>query len=230
MRVLEQIKLDLCCDELPVLLIGDGAGVVYSALGVSHQSTEDIAALRALPHLHLLSPADPHEMTAAMTLALRTTAPVYLRMGKSDLGVIHEAPVTMEWGRLLPVRAGNGPLVFVATGSQLKLATKLAQERPGSAVWSAPSLKPLNPEALVSACRPHRMVVTLEEHNILGGLGGAVAEILSQEHPMPVCRLGIPDRFSELCGSYDYLMREHELDFDSASARLLAFTKRHAVV
>ncbi len=226
-RVLEQIKLDLCCDELPVLLIGDGAGVVYSSLGVSHQSAEDIAALRALPHLHLVSPCDPHEMTAAMDLALRTSAPVYLRMGKSDLGAIHQGPVALKWGSLLPVSAGNGPLVFIATGSQVKLATKLAQEWPGSAVWSAPSIKPLDSEAVVSACLAHKMVVTLEEHNILGGLGGAIAEILSEERPMPVCRLGIRDRFSELCGSYNYLMREHGLDLDSASARVHAFVKRH---
>ncbi len=226
-RVLEQIKLDVCCDELPVLFIGDGAGVVYSALGVSHQSAEDIAALRAVAHMRILSPADAHEMKAAMELAFRTPAPVYLRMGKSDLGPIHAEPPALEWGKLLPVRAGSGPLVFIGTGSLLHLAVKLAQDWPGSAVWSAPSLKPLDADALVAACRPHRLVITLEEHNILGGLGGAVAELLSQEHPMPVCRIGVPDRFSRYCGSYAYLMREHGLDLDSARAQVHAFTKKH---
>jgi transketolase len=227
-RVLEQIKLDVCCDELPVLFIGDGAGVVYSALGVSHQSTEDIAALRALPHMRILSPADAHEMKAAMELAFQTPAPVYLRMGKSDLGPVHQAPLKLEWGRLLPLCTGNGPVVFVATGSLAGLAVKLAKDWPGSAVWSAPCLKPLDADSLVAACTPHRIVVTLEEHNILGGLGGAVAEILSQEHPMPICRLGVPDRFSQLCGSYPYLMREHGLDLDSARMRVHAFTKKHS--
>jgi transketolase len=226
-RVLEQIKLDICCDELPVLLIGDGAGVVYSALGVSHQSTEDIAALRALPHIRILSPADAHEMKASMELAFRTPAPVYLRMGKSDLGPVHPAALELEWGRLLPISTGNGPLVFIATGSLVNLAVKLAQDWPESAVWSAPSLKPLDIDSLVAACDRHRLVVTLEEHNILGGLGGAVAEILSQEHPLPICRLGVPDRFSRFCGSYSYLMREHGLDPDSARARIHAFTKKH---
>jgi len=226
-RVLEQIKLDVCCDELPVLFIGDGAGVVYSSLGVSHQSTEDIAALRALAHMRILSPADAHEMKAAMELAFRTPAPVYLRMGKSDLGPVHAAPPALEWGRLLPVSPGDGPLVFIGTGSLVNLAVKLANDWPGAAVWSAPSLKPLDADSLVAACEPHRIVVTLEEHNVLGGLGGAVAEILSQEHPMPVCRIGVPDRFSHFCGSYAYLMREHGLDLDSARAQVHAFTKKH---
>src|SRR5947209_10333759 len=86
MRVLEQIKIDVCYEQLPVLFIGDGAGVVYSTLGTSHQSTEDVAALRAVPHLSILSPADGPEMTACMDLAFRTDGPVYLRMGKADLG------------------------------------------------------------------------------------------------------------------------------------------------
>jgi transketolase len=228
-RVLEQIKLDLCCDELPVLFIGDGAGVVYSTLGVSHQSAEDIAALRALPHMRILSPADAHEMKSAMELAFQTSAPIYLRVGKSDLGLVHTAQPRLEWGRLLPVRPGNGPLVFIATGSLLNLAVTLAKEWPGCAVWSAPSLKPLEIESLVSACGKHRVVVTLEEHNVIGGLGGAVAEILSQEHPLPICRIGVPDQFSRLCGSYSYLMREHGLDIDSVRARIHAFTKKHSL-
>jgi transketolase len=226
-RVLEQIKLDVCCDELPVLFIGDGAGVVYSALGVSHQSTEDIAALRALPNMRILSPADAHEMKSAMELAFATPSPVYLRMGKSDLGPVHTAEPKVEWGRLLPITPGTGDLVFIATGSMVNLAAKLAKDWPGSAVWSTPSIKPLDAESLVAACRGHRLVVTIEEHNVLGGLGGAVTEILAEELPLPVCRLGVPDRFSRYCGSYSYLMREHGLDLDSARARIHAFTKKH---
>src|SRR5437588_8621157 len=91
-RVLEQIKIDVCYEELPVVFIGDGAGVVYSTLGTSHQSTEDVAALRALPHLAILSPADDLEMTACMELAFRREGPVYLRMGKADLGAVHPTP------------------------------------------------------------------------------------------------------------------------------------------
>jgi transketolase len=228
-RVLEQIKLDVCCDKTGVLFIGDGAGVVYSTLGVSHQSTEDIAALRAIPNMRILSPGDPGEMKAAMELGLCTEGPVYLRMGKSDLGVVHSQPPQLEWGKLLPVQVGAGRVVFIATGSMLKLAVALAKDWPGSAVWSAPSLKPLDAGAVVAACAYHRLVVTLEEHNVIGGLGGAVAEILSAEHPLPVCRIGVPDRFARACGSYGHLMQELGLDLESVRTRVLAFSKKHQV-
>src|SRR3974377_2454629 len=88
-RVLEQIKLDVCYENLPVIFVGDGAGVVYSSLGTSHQSTEDIAALRALPGMSIWSPPDDQEMTACMRLARQSEGPVYLRMGKADLGRLH---------------------------------------------------------------------------------------------------------------------------------------------
>jgi transketolase len=228
-RVLEQIKLDVCCDRTGVLFIGDGAGVVYSTLGVSHQSTEDIAALRAIPNMRILSPGDPAEMKAAMELGLRTEGPVYLRMGKSDLGAVHASAPRLEWGKLIPVQVGAGPLVFIATGSMLKLAVTLAKDWPGSAVWSAPSLKPLDADAVVAACAHHRLVVTLEEHNVLGGLGGAVAEILSAENPRPVCRIGVPDRFARACGSYGHLVQELGLDLESVRTRVLAFSKKHQV-
>jgi transketolase len=228
-RVLEQIKLDVCCDGTHVLFIGDGAGVVYSTLGVSHQSTEDIAALRAIPNIRILSPGDPGEMKAAMELGLRAEGPVYLRMGKSDLGVVHPQPPRLEWGKLLPIQAGAGRLVFIATGSMLQTALALARDWPGSAVWSAPSIKPLDAGAVVAACAGHRLVVTLEEHNIIGGLGAAVAEILSTEHPLPVCRIGVPDRFARACGSYAYLLQELGLDLESVRTRVQAFSKKHQV-
>src|SRR5438067_7170191 len=119
-RVLEQIKLDVCYEELPIVFIGDGAGVVYSHLGTSHQSTEDIAALRALPDIAILSPADEHEMSACVGLALEAGRPVYLRMGKADLGPVHDAPPRLQWGRLLPLRPGGGELAWVATGAMAR--------------------------------------------------------------------------------------------------------------
>src|SRR5579871_3742770 len=100
MRVLEQIKLDVCYEPLPVVLVGDGAGIVYSTLGTSHQCTEDVAALRAMPHLAILSPADAAEMTACMEMALRADTPVYLRMGKADLGAVHTTAPAVTWGGL----------------------------------------------------------------------------------------------------------------------------------
>ncbi len=222
-RVLEQIKLDICYQQLPVVLIGDGAGVVYSSLGTSHQSTEDVAALRALPHLGLLSPADAHEMAACMDLALSATGPVYLRMGKSDLGAVHEAPISLIWGELRCLRPGAGSLAWIATGSMVKTAERVAAAWPGSAVWSAPCLKPIDELCIENICRQHEAVIVLEEHSVFGGLGSAVTEIAAAACPTWICRIGIQDRFSKFCGSYQYLMSEHRLNERAVSEQVTAF-------
>ncbi len=126
-RVLEQIKMDVCYESLPVIFIGDGAGVVYSTLGTSHQSTEDVAAARGVPGLSILSPADAAEMTAAMELALAADGPVYLRMGKSDLSVVHSSVPDLQWGRMVRVQDGGGPLAWLATGSMVRTALAAAR-------------------------------------------------------------------------------------------------------
>jgi transketolase len=225
-RVLEQIKMDVCYEELPVVFMGDGAGVVYSTLGTSHQCTEDIAALRAVPHLSILSPADDLEMTAAMNLAFAAPGPVYVRMGKADLGRIHHQPPELQWGRMIPVREGTGPLVWLATGSMVKTAMEAAQSWPGSAVWSVPSLKPLNAWHVASVCSCHDAVIVLEEHSVYGGLASSVCEATAAHAPTWVCAIGIQDRFSRTCGSYDHLIREHGLDVESVKARVTQFVAR----
>jgi transketolase len=227
-RVLEQIKLDACYESLPVVFIGDGAGVVYSTLGASHQSTEDIAALRALPNLAILSPADDVEMAGCMRMALAAAGPVYLRMGKADLGRVHTDAPALCWGKLCPVRPGEGRLAWIATGSMVATALAAAEHWPGSAVWSAPSLKPLDEDDVATCCEAHEAVIVLEEHSIFGGLGSAVAEIAAARCPSWICRIGVGDRFSQFCGSYRYLMEEHRLSVEAVIGQVQAFLTRIA--
>ena len=223
MRVLEQIKIDVCYERLPVVFIGDGAGVVYGQLGASHQSTEDIAALRAIPNIKILSPADASEMTTCMKLALAADGPVYLRMGKADLGDVHAASPSIEWGRLCQVRVGDGPIAWLATGSMVTTALAAGNMWPDCPIWSVPSLKPLDPDSIAAICNRHRAVVVLEEHSVFGGLGSAVAEIAVARAPTWICSIGISDCFSERCGSHAYLMREHGLDVESVVCRVQQF-------
>ena len=228
-RVLEQIKLDVAHDGLPVVLLGDGAGFVYSHLGTSHQSTEDIACTRAIPGMTVLSPADRHEMTACMDFAYASNAPVYLRMGKSDRGDVHDGPlVPLEVGRLLCLREGrsNAP-ALIATGSMVRTALDIAQGEFDAAVWSAPSIKPLSVADVCAVARNSRDIVVLEEHSELGGLGSAVTEIVSEHQPVFVLRIGVRDRFSEHCGTHAYLLGEHGLDPQSVKARIDAFVASH---
>jgi transketolase len=223
-RTVEQIKLDIAHDDLPVVLLGDGAGFVYSHLGTSHQSTEDIACTRAIPHLQVLSPADRFEMTAAMDYAYATSGPIYLRMGKADLGDVHAGPInSLHPGRLLKVRDGRSDWPgLIATGSMVRAALDVAKSL-DLMVWSAPMLKPLDEANVRAAAQASNGLVTLEEHSVLGGLGAAVTEITSEHQPTRVLRIGVPDRFSEHCGTHAFLLREHGLDIDSVRERVGAY-------
>lgn len=224
-RVVEQIKLDIAHDDLPVVLLGDGAGFVYSHLGTSHQSTEDIACTRAIPNLKVLSPADRFEMTASMDYAYAANGPVYLRMGKSDRGDVHKSDFQVVPGRLVLVKAGTpGGEALIATGSMVRTAVEVAQQfLPQASVWSAPLIKPIDEGHVVNICHGSRAVITMEEHSTLGGLGSLIAEVVSERGLIRVLRIGVSDRFSERCGSYDYLLSEHGLDRESVGAKVRAF-------
>ena len=208
-RTVEQIKLDVAHDHLPVVLLGDGAGFVYSHLGTSHQSTEDIACVRSIPNIQILSPADRHEMAACMRYAATQTSTVYLRMGKSDRGDVHKETIgPLKPGQLIPVRKGRADQPgLIATGSMVRTATEIASKRDLN-VWSAPMLKPLNSDDLYSVSQETCGIVSLEEHSIFGGLGSAICEVLSERSPTRVLRIGVEDRFSEHCGRYEYLLEE----------------------
>lgn len=220
-RVLEQIKMDVCYENLPVVFIGDGAGLVYSSLGSSHQSTEDIAVLRPIPNIQILSPSDAYEMEYAMTHALRFQAPVYVRMGKSDVGAVHTLPISAPVGDLVPVKSGkNNKIAFLATGSMVKTAITLAEALGDYGVWSVPSIKPINTSQVETIAQAASDIVVLEEHATAGGLGSLIAEIVSQSASARVIRLGVEDRFSKKCGSYAYLLQEHGLDIPAVTKKL----------
>ena len=225
-RVLEQIKIDICYENLPVILIGDGAGLVYSHLGTSHQSTEDIACTRAIPELTLLSPADRFEMTATMELALRLNSPVYMRVGKSDRGDVHSAPLDLEVGQMIQVKTGQARIAILATGSMVSTGIELAESGIDAQVWSVPSIKPLNLDQLAQIVAQIDCLITIEEHSIMGGLGALIAEETSAIRPVPICRIGIKDRFSHYCGSWDYLLQEHQLDISSVKNTVGEFLKK----
>lgn len=223
-RVLEQIKLDVAHDDLPVVFVGDGAGFVYSHLGTSHQSLEDIACIRAVPGMIVLSPADRYELTVAMDHAHAAGRSVYLRMGKADRGDVHATSEGIDVTRLQCLRPGrDGGTAILATGPIATTALAVADRIDGVAVWSAPLLKPFDTSALAAICQSAVRLVTMEEHSVMGGFGSIIAEETSATHPLPILRIGVPDRFSEHCGSYDYLLREHGLDIETVTARIAAY-------
>ena len=238
MRVLEQIKIDLAHDALPAILIGDGAGLVYSHLGSSHQCTEDIAVTRAIPNLEIYSPCDSRELDLCFRSARESKTTAYIRIGKGDRGEVHSDDIhNWKKGDLIKVadadeeanKVGALKLAFIATGSMVRTALNLKIESfTGAEVWSAPTLKPINRDQILAISEKNRTIVVMEEHSVFGGLGSVVAEILSESGGSNVLRIGVQDRFSEKCGSYEYLLKEHQLDENSVRNKIYKFTSTTA--
>ena len=226
-RVLEQIKLDVALDCLPIIFIGDGAGFVYSHLGTSHQSLEDIACTRAIPNLSIYSPADRFELTQCMELAYRENSPIYLRLGKADRGDIHKSLSILEPRKILKVKTGIiKECSFLATGSMVRTAIDIAVESyPEASVWSVPIIKPINNIQIEKICRDSKAIVVFEEHSKYGGLGSLVAEISAEHSPIKILRIAVNDCFSEKCGTYEYLLKEHGLDIETIHANIRSFLR-----
>lgn len=227
-RVIEQIKIDVAHDNLPVVFTGDGAGFVYSHLGTSHQSMEDIACTRAIANLAVLSPSDRFELTMCMQVAYDMKSSVYLRMGKSDRGDIHSAVPSCEIGSLWNVQEGKEKqIAFLATGSMSRVASEIAASNyPDAALWTVPFIKPIDESQVIAICKRSSAIVVLEEHSVMGGLGSVITEIASENCPIPVLRIGVKDRFSHMCGTYDYLLKEHGLDRDAIELQIRSFLSR----
>lgn len=212
-RVLEQIKIDFCYAGLPGLFIGDGAGVVYSHLGTSHQSTEDIAALRAVPNISILSPCDEIEFDACFRWAIKQKNPVYLRMGKADLGRVHKEEVLQLSDDPISVLKQNCNTAVFATGAMVKVCMNLIENKKIKAdLYSVPVLKSTDKIQLSSVLKDYSNIITVEEHSIYGGLGDLVASAMAESGYGRLKKIGIEDRYSQFCGTYDYLMKEHGLD------------------
>ncbi len=222
-RVLEQIKLDVCYENLPVTFIGDGAGLVYSHLGTSHQSTEDIACTRSIPNLIVLSPADRFEMTAVMRIIKNAESPIYLRMGKSDQGDVHHSTPDLHAGKMLQLRQGRGKVAVFATGSMVKTALTISQNSFDFDVWSVPSIKPISAMQLKNITQNIKKIITMEEHSVIGGLGSAISDTMASENPISICRIGIEDSFSNSCGNWEHLLNEHNLKTDRIIERIKLF-------
>jgi len=225
-RVLEQIKLDVAHDNLGIIFIGDGAGFVYSHLGTSHQSTEDIACSRSVPNLSVYSPADKFELARCMEIAFEDRSTAYIRIGKADIGDIHQSMLTIEKGGLINIKKGS-EFSFIATGSMVKSAMEVANKLDCNiGVWSAPFIKPINYKIVESICHNSRAIVVFEEHSKYGGLGSLISEISTTYDAVKILRIAVDDRFSDKCGTYEYLLKEHGLDFDTIYQKVSSFLLR----
>jgi transketolase len=200
-RCLEQIRVDVCYHRVPVVIVGVGGGLSYANLGATHHSCEDIAFLRVLPHMSVVCPGDACETRLALRAAIAYDDPVYLRIGKKGEPVVHKRDPLFEIGKGITISSGED-VTLLSTGNMLPIVVEAAEliQREGLTVWvvSLHTVKPLDEELLAEVFSTSRVVVTVEEHTVLGGLGGAVAEWLTNLPVLPngrLLRIGTPDAF-----------------------------------
>lgn len=228
LRCLEQIRNDCAYHEANVKIVCVGGGFVYGSLGMSHHATEDIAILRALPGVTVFAPGDPYEVEAVVPVMLRTPGTCYLRLGRGGEPMLHDGPVE-GWAvpKALMLRAGTDVALLSAGGiltQTLSAAGLLAEKGVSAEVVSFPCVKPIDRDALQALAGRFRHIVTVEEHSVVGGFGSAVCEALAETGtPCRVHRIGMPDVYSTIVGTQQYLRGEYQMDDQAICRRTLAW-------
>lgn len=226
LRCLEQIRNDACYHDANVKIIAVGGGFSYGSLGISHHATEDLAIMRSLPGIHIFAPGDPAETVAATCAVYETPGTCYLRLGRGGEPAVHTDQINFKVGRALKIIEGRDVIV-IAAGAILfnarQAVQQLATEGLSVGLYSMPTIKPLDSEMVRLATASAKLIVTIEEHSMAGGLGGAVAEIMA-ECPAPKARLkriGLQNCFSSVVGDQNYLRDIYGLSVKSIVSAIL---------
>lgn len=212
-RSMEQLKVDLAYSKFNVKLCGMSSGMAYGQLGPTHHSIEDVAWTRVLPNLSVIVPADPIETASTVRYALTHDGPMFLRISRMPVSKISMKDYRFQLGKAALLRNGND-IALLANGVMvsraLEAAELLSAQGVQARVLNMSSIKPIDEEAILDAARTTRGIVTAEEGLRVGGLGGAVAELLAQNHPAPMRILGVPDVFAPT-GSAEFLLEHFNL-------------------
>ena len=229
LRCLEQIRNDCAYHDADVKIICVGGGYVYGALGMSHHATEDIACMRALPNVTVICPADAVEAKYALRAIAKMKGTCYLRLGRGGEKLIHTDLTDFEIGkayRLRDAKASGAQVAVFSTGAILEDVTNAcdALERQGVGVeqYSFPTVKPIDRAVIEDCARRFELIVTVEEHNVVGGFGSAVAEVLAE---LPgakarLLRIGLNDTYGELVGSQRWLREAYGLSAAKIAQRI----------
>ena len=211
LRATEEIMLDVCYQENPVVLIGVGGGFAYATAGPTHHALQDIATMTMMPNMTVVCPGDPVEMKALMLASTEYKKPLYIRIGRSVDPIVHNEPINFEIGKSLLMREGTDGVIF-ATGTMLKdavLACDLLEKKGiNMALYSMHTIKPLDEKTILECARKYPAIFTVEEHSLIGGLGTAVGNFLAKN--MEWCNVkfesfGVPDQFAPITGTREYL-------------------------
>ncbi|MGL5378409.1 transketolase family protein, partial [Clostridium sp.] len=212
----------ICYPKLNVKVCATHAGLTVGEDGASHQAIEDLAIMRSIPNMTVICPADAVETEAAIKAIAEIDGPCYVRLGRAAVNVVNDA-ATYEFklGKGVELAKGND-VTIVATGimvdTALEAREELLKEGIQARVLNIHTLKPLDNEILINAAKETNAIVTVEEHNIIGGLGSAVAEALSEECPVPVLKVGVKDVFGE-SGKPDELLKAYDLTAEEVAKK-----------
>ena len=224
----EQIRTSICLNNQPVRLIGSHAGLNVGADGASHQMLEDIALMRVLPGMVVLAPGDSIEAAQFTRLTAQDSHPSYMRLPRVDLPVYNDPANEYQIGRAYVLRQDDQPVVSVVatgsmTGNVLLAAQTLSQKGIASEVVHVPTIKPLDQATILGSIGRTKVVVTVEEHQVSGGLGSAIAELVleSDIRPTKFYRIGVNDRFGQ-SGTVTNLWRHYQLDAGGIVEQILA--------
>jgi transketolase len=227
-RALEQIKADLAYSNANVKLCGMSSGMAYGELGPTHHSIEDMAWLRAIANMTVIVPADPVETAQAVEVAASTEGPMFIRISRLPVPIVHDPDYHFEIGKAALLRDGSD-ITLIANGvlvsSALEAAELLAQEGVQARVLNMSTVRPLDKEAVQVAATETGGIVTAEEHTVFGGLGSAVAEVVVTTHPVPMRILGVPGVFAPT-GSASWLLEHFGLTAQGIFDAALELVKR----
>ncbi len=215
MRCFEQVRVDVAYMNTNVRLVGVGAGLSYGPAGATHHAIEDIAIMRALPNMTVCCPGDPIEVREIVNKSFEYSGPIYIRLGKNGEPAIHPESTQIDIGRAIQVTEGND-LALITTSNMLEQGKKWVDEwyKEGKyvALISMPTIKPLDRETVLRLIEKAIPIITLEEHNIIGGLGTAVAEIIAESGKnIYFKRMALPDSYSHYVGSQQFLRKQFNL-------------------
>lgn len=215
MRCFEQIRVDLAYMNTNVRLVGAGAGFTYGPAGATHHAIEDIAIMRSLPNMTVLCPGDPVELKCLLNESFHHQGPIYFRLGRNGESVIHSKQTAIKIGDVIEITNGKDAALLV-TSNMLEEGKKWAEEQAQKGhspmLVSIPTIKPIDADAIKRIIDRNIPIRTLEEHNIIGGLGSAVAEIIAEYgKPVDFKRIGVQDQYSHYVGSHMFIREKFGL-------------------
>lgn len=230
MRCYEQIRVDLCCMDLPVTVVGVGAGFDYSTLGPTHHGTEDIALMRSLPGMTIYSPSDSLMADYLARISYRQKGPKYIRLDRTGFPLIYKKDKEIDISKGFSLLKTGKELYIIATGrmvyNALSIAEILFRQSIDTGIIDLFKIKTLEKEALWSVIKTAKYIITLEEHFITGGIGSIIAELLAAKKERPAFKsIGIPNQFCRQYGTREYLRCINKIDAISVSESIKTWIK-----